>query len=192
MECFAGLLLSGLALHMAAPAQRLVPEALTFASTLLATAVPQPATAGDHPQQWLLPSGTQYLPAPPSLSLVQILQSMPTNAAFATDGFRGSLLQSTVGIIGRAADVFALLTSFPELFASAIRSLRLLSSTMGLPEVSHGCMLVTWELCYVRRLLVCQERVCGTSLAAVSHVCSATCPKLQSTLRRAYATHHAI
>lgn len=122
---------------MAASAQRFIPEALTFASTLLATALPPPATAVAQTQQRLLPAGTwAVLSAPvPALSLVQVLQSPADNDAFAADSFRGSLLQATLGVVDQAADVFAHLPSFPELFASAANTLGVLRHTKGLPEV---------------------------------------------------------
>lgn len=122
---------------MAAPAQRLVPEALTFASTLLATAAPPPATAATHAQQWLLPSGGWLLLSTPTpaLILAQVLQSPSDDATFAPDSFRASLLQAAVGVVARAADVFAQLASFPELFASAAGTLTVLRDTKGLPEV---------------------------------------------------------
>ena len=135
--CFAGLLLSSLALHMAAPAQRLVPEALTFASTLLATAVPPPATAVAQSQQWLLPAGGwSVLSTPtPALSPTQVLQSPSEDTTLGADSFRGSLLQAALSVVDRAADVFAKLASFPELFASAVGTLSVLRHTKGLPEV---------------------------------------------------------
>ena len=124
---------------MAAPAHRFVPEALTFASTLLATAAPPPTTPVAQAQHWLLPGGGwASLSAPTSaLNLVQILQSPPDSASFAADSFRGSLLQAALGVVDRAADVFAKLASFPELFASASGTLSVLRNGKGLPEV--GC-----------------------------------------------------
>lgn len=122
---------------MAAPAQRLVPEALTFASTLLATVFPTPATAVAKSQQWLLPAGRWSVlttPTPP-LSLAQVLQSPSEDAALGADTFKGSLLQAALGVVRRAADVFAQLASFPELFASAISTLNVLCHTKGLPQV---------------------------------------------------------
>lgn len=138
--CFAGLLLSSLALHMAAPAQRFVPEALTFASTLLATAAPLPATAVAQAQHWLVPGDDwSSLSAPtPALNLVQVLQSPPDDAAFAADSFRGSLLQAALGVVDRAADVFARLPSFSELFASASGTLSVLRNRKGMPEVGQN------------------------------------------------------
>lgn len=136
-SCSVGLLLSSLALHMAAPAQRLVPEALTFASVLLTTAVPPPATAVAQAQQWLLlAGGWSALSTPtPALSLTQVLQSPSDNATLGADAFRGSLLQAAVGVVDRAADVFAQLASFPELFASSIGTLSVLRHTKSMPEV---------------------------------------------------------
>lgn len=135
--CCAGLWLCSLALQMAASAQRLIPEALTFASTLLATALPTPATAVAQAQQWLLPVDSWAgLSTPvPALSLVQVLQSPSDHAAFAADSFSGSLLQAALGVVDRAADVFAQLPSFPELFASAASTLGVLRHTKGLPQV---------------------------------------------------------
>ena len=125
---------------MAAPAQRLVPEALTFASALLATAIPPPATTVEPSQQWARLSGSwSSLPAStPALSLVQVLQSPSDDSFFATDAFKASLLLATLGVVSRAADVFAKLPSLPELFAPALATLKVLSSTKGLPQVSIG------------------------------------------------------
>ena len=129
---------------MAAPAQRLVPEALTFASALLATAIPLPATSVEPPQQWVRPSGSwSALPASiPALSLVQVLQSPPDDSYFATDACRGSLLLAALGVVSRAADVFANLQSLPELFAPAMATLKVLCSTKGLPQVSINPQLL--------------------------------------------------
>lgn len=147
---------------MAAPAQRFVPEALTFASALLATAAPSPATAVTQAQHWLLPDGGwSSLSAPtPALNMVQVLQSLPDAAAFAEDSFRGSLLQAALGAVHRAADVFANLVSFPELFASAIGTLGILRNPTGLPEVGQNhqlavrvpkCPLASYAWCSTRR-----------------------------------------
>ena len=138
--CSAGLLLSSLALHMAAPAQRLIPEALTFASTLLATAAPTPATAAAQGQQWLLPAGgwSGLASTTPALSLAQVLHSSSEDATLVADSFRGSLLQAALAVVHRAADVFAQLASFPELFASAVGTLSALRHTKGLPEVCQN------------------------------------------------------
>lgn len=147
---------------MAAPAQRFVPEALTLASALLATAAPPPSTAVAQAQQWLLPDGGwSSLSSPtPALELVQVLQSLPDAAAFAEDSFRGSLLQAALGVVDRAADVFAKLVSFPELFASAVGILGVLHSTKGLPEVGRNhqltvcvpkCHLASYAWCSTRR-----------------------------------------
>ena len=135
----AGLLLSSFALQMAAPGQRLVPEPLTFASALLSTAVSQPATAMAHTQQWLLPSeGWASLSgATPSLSLAEVLQSSSDDARFQLDSFRGSLLQAALGVVSRAAEVFAKLVSFPELFAPAVQALDGLRTAKDLSQVSH-------------------------------------------------------
>ena len=149
---FAGLLLSSLALHMAAPGQRFVPEPLTFATTLLSTALPQPATAVNRTQQWLLPpEGWASLPeVTPPLNLAEVLQSPSDDAMFQTAAITGSLLSAAVGVVSRAAEVFAKLVSFPELFARAVRALEGLPSSEGFPQVTsyrhshahHGSLLV--------------------------------------------------
>ena len=133
----AGLLLSSFALHMAAPGQRLVPEPLTFASALLSTAVPQPATAVAHTQQWLLPSETwaSLSGATPPLNLAEVLQSSSDDARFQLDSFTGSLLQAALGVVSRASEVFAKLVSFPELFAPAMQALAGLRTAKDLPQV---------------------------------------------------------
>ncbi len=125
---------------MAAPGQRLVPEPLTFASALLSTAVPQPATAVAHTQQWLLPSeGWASLSgATPPLNLAEVLQSSSDDARFQLDSFRGSLLQAALGVVSRASEVFAKLLSFPELFAPAVQALDGLGTAKDLPQVSHS------------------------------------------------------
>ncbi|DBA90017.1 TPA: hypothetical protein ACH3X2_004286 [Trebouxia sp. C0005] len=131
-----GLLLSSLALHMAAPGGRLVPEPLTFASALLSTAMPQPATAVAHTQQWLLPSeGWASLSgAAPPLNLAEVLQSSSDDVRFQPDSFRGSLLQAALGVVSRASEVFAKLLSFPELFAPAAQALNGLGTAEDLPQ----------------------------------------------------------
>ncbi len=134
----AGLLLSSLALHMAAPAQRLVPEPLTFASSLLSTALPLPATAVDQTRRWLLPTGgwaSLSGPTPP-LSLTEVLESSSDNVMFQADVFGISLLQAAIGVVSRACEVFAHLPSFPELFAPALEALTALNDLQGLPQVT--------------------------------------------------------
>ncbi len=157
----AGLLLSSFALHMAAPGQRLVPEPLTFASALLSTAMPQPATAVAHTQQWLLPSeGWASLSgATPPLNRAEVLQSSSEDARFQLDSFRGSLFQAALGVVSRASEVFAKLVSFPELFAPAAQALDGLRIAEGLPQVTH------------LRLQLVNNRCC-----CMSCMCANSCP----------------
>ena len=137
--CFAGLLLSSLALHMAAAGQRLVPEPLTFAITLLFSALSSPGRAVEsNTQQWLLPVGgwsALSQPTPP-LNLPVVLGSSPDDALFQTDSFRGSLLQAALGVISRASQVFSQLVSFPELFGPAVEALASFEGEEALPLVS--------------------------------------------------------
>lgn len=186
MLFFAGLLLSSLALHMAAPAQRLVSEPLTFAATLLSTAVQLPATAVDCRQQWLLPSGG-WASLPDStlpLHLAEVLQASPNDAMFEADSFRGSLLLAALGVVGRASDVFSHLVSYPELFVPAQEALSVLINTQGLPQVTHhmtgsllhcqcidvllfseGCIRAAQCLqCLMPALCLCTSLPCSTAL----------------------------
>ena len=89
-----------------------------------------------------------------ALSLAQVLQSSSEDAALGADSFRGSLLQAALGVVDQAADVFAQLASFPELFASAVSTLSVLCHTKGLPEVwqnftnwYHSYQLVPFTHC---------------------------------------------
>ncbi|KAK9815549.1 hypothetical protein WJX72_005610 [[Myrmecia] bisecta] len=102
-----GLFLSSLALHMAAPAKRLVPEPLTFAVSLLSSAIPQPATSAAARDA--------------------------DKAAFETLEFRASALMAAVGVVRRAAEVFGHVAAAPELFAAAERRLAQLSTVEHLP-----------------------------------------------------------
>ena len=156
---FAGLLLSSLTLHMAAPGQRFVPEPLTFATTLLSTALPQPATAVDRTQQWLMPrKGWASLPeVTPPLNLAEVLQSSSDDAICQTAAVTGSLLSAAVGVVSRAAEVFAKLVSFPELFAPAVRALEGLPSCEGFPQVTQQTHSQHHSLLAFRRIMhVCR------------------------------------
>lgn len=172
----AGLLLSSLALHMAAPGGRLVPEPLTFASALLSTAMPQPATAVAHTQQWLLPSeGWASLSgAAPPLNLAEVLQSSSDDVRFQPDSFRGSLLQAALGVVSRASEVFAKLLSFPELFAPAAQALNGLGTAEDLPQVSHSFeAAVCPSLMLLHVMHVCKQLPCKAVLQVEHHITKA-------------------
>ena len=152
------MLLSSLALHMAAPGQRLVPEPLTFASTLLASALPPPATAVDPAQRWLSPASSWSSSSEPTapLSMTHVLQSSAADALFQADSFKVSLLQAALGVVSRAAEVFAGLGSIPELFAPALKTLTELQQVKHLPRVSHTQFAEC--ACVCNRHLCCHKR----------------------------------
>lgn len=129
---------------MAAPAQRLVPEPLTFATALLFSALPShPQVQSNHSseQQWLLPpEGWAAVPAGiHQLGLHEVLQranaSVKNQAAWQSAAARAGLLQAALGVVDRASAVFAKMASYSELFTPAIQALTVLSQTNGLPQV---------------------------------------------------------
>lgn len=153
----AGLFAASLALHLAAPAQRLAPEALTYAVRVLRCATPDaPAAAGPasarnpapdpHPAappapKWLLPaggwgranlgSGCGVMP----LEVGAALGAAPGDAYFGSDAFCASALAAAMALPVRAAQVFGKAAALPELLAPAARALRALGAA-GLPQVS--------------------------------------------------------
>ena len=142
-----GLLLSCLALRMAAPAQRLVPEPLTFATALLFSALPghrqlhSSHSSQQQSQQWLLPAeGWAAVPAgTQQLSLTEVLQRANASAEAQTEWqsaqAKAGLLQVAVGVVDRASVVFTHLASFAELFAPAVQALTTLMQAVTLPQV---------------------------------------------------------
>ena len=153
--CFA----ASLALHLAAPAQRLAPEALMFAVRVLRCAMPneaavagsasarnpapEPDPAAPPAPQWLLPAGGwsradlglrhRVLP----LEVGAALGTAPGDAYFGSDAFRASALAAAMALPARAAQVFGKAAALPELLAPAARALRALGAA-GLPQV--GCV----------------------------------------------------
>ena len=138
-----GLLLSCLALRMAAPAQRLVPEPLTFATALLFSALPghcqlhSSHSSQQQSQQWLLPAeGWAAVPAgTQQLSLTEVLQRANASAEWQSAEAKAGLLQAAVGVVDRASLVFTHLASFAELFAPAVQALTALMQAVTLPQV---------------------------------------------------------
>ena len=143
----AGLIISCIALRMAAPAQRLLPEPLTFATTLLFSALPASIPVPPNhrcDQQWLLPERgwSAMATGSPSLSFTDTLQranaSAQEQAAWQSDAARAGLLLAALGAVDRASTVFAKLISFPELFAPAVEALTKFSQASGMPQVSYA------------------------------------------------------
>lgn len=159
----AGLFAASLALHLAAPAQRLAPEALTFAVRVLRCAAPNepamasPASAripapGPDPAappapKWLLPAGGWGRAdlglgrgvAP--LEVGAAVGTAPGDAYFGSDAFRASALAAAMALPARAAQVFGRAAALPELLAPAAKALRALGAA-GLPQVSRVAELV--------------------------------------------------
>ena len=128
---------------MAAPAQRLVPEPLAFATTLLFSALPGHCHvhSSHSSQQWLLPAeGWAAVPVGThQLSLTEVLQRANAPAEAQTEWqsaeTKAGLLQATVGVVQRASVVFAHLASYAELFAPAVQALMAIVQAVGLPQV---------------------------------------------------------
>lgn len=128
----AGMFLASLALHMASTAERLMPEPLLFAASLLRTFRHQRSPAESlGPRGWSLPlappSGDTPLPAAQPLYFA--LAGNPAVAGGESGGpsleaFSASCVSAAVGLIGRAADVYAGVPSFPELFEGPLAELR--------------------------------------------------------------------
>lgn len=107
---YIGLLLSSLALHMAAPAQRMVPEPLQFAVSLLqdaagtegeaAQAFPLTAPPSLGGKQWLRPSlkAKKAASAGP-LQLERVLGLAPEDEFFQSDEFRCKKLPCWSGLL---------------------------------------------------------------------------------------------
>ena len=141
-------------LHLAAPARRLAPEALTFAVRLLHCAAPgapappaggavEPDPAGPpSDRKWLLPEGGWQRAGQGAGAAVAPLDVRVTlggapggaeNAYFGSDAFRASALAAALGLSRRAAEVFGGAPALPELLAPAAAALRALGGA-GLPQ----------------------------------------------------------
>ena len=151
----AGLFAASLSLHIAAPAQRLAPEALAFAVRALRCAMPdpnpnaapEPDPAGAPPApKWLLPAGgwaRADLGPQGGVSPLEVgtaLGGTPDDAYFGSDGFRASALAAAMALPVRAAQVFGRAAALPELLAPAAKALRALGAA-GLPQVGPGIEL---------------------------------------------------
>ena len=145
--CFcAGLFLSSLALHMAAPGQRYVPEPLNFAVMVLesvSASSQAPLAHSSNPPfttaaDWLK-LGTAEQAAESAnegpLSMYEVLAREPGEAYFSTRGFQCSAITAAVEVVGRAADLCADLAALPEILAPAQRALAHLAGLNALPKV---------------------------------------------------------
>lgn len=143
-----GLFLSSLALHMAAPASRYVPEPLNFAVQLLqsATAVSSKAgseqptaafSASDPTAKWLAlePSREADAMEIKPLELSAVLTKPADDAYFGSPDFKLSALAAAMGVVRRTAELFAGTSALPEILSHAQRALEDLGSAEGLPKV---------------------------------------------------------
>lgn len=141
----AGLFLASLALHMAAPASRFAPEPLSFAVRLLRSAAQQggaqqqqgDASASHMPPGTWLQLGAKQGAKPglvQPLRLTKALSSEPNDAYFGSSEFRASALAAAMGLVARAAQVFAGVPFLPEVLAPAQAALEALGA-VPLPKV---------------------------------------------------------
>jgi hypothetical protein len=145
----AGLFLSALALHMAAPAGRFVPEPLVFATELLRGALPSskarppesvPLPASHASLRWLaLEADSAAVPAEDAqispLQLTEALTKPADDAYFSSAAFKLSALSAAAGVVERAAQVFQEADALPELLQPARGVLRELSVFERTPKV---------------------------------------------------------
>ena len=160
MHC-AGLFLASLALHMAAPAGRFMPEPLAFAIRLLRSALGPgnaspdgaaegPAAAYIHPSARLhlgrdnnsKASGSRAARKEAAqagevqpLRMSAVLAGGAGDACFGTREFRAGALGAAIGVVVRAAEVFGGVPALPEVLAPARAALEALGAEEGLPEV---------------------------------------------------------
>ncbi|CAL8463440.1 g2974 [Coccomyxa elongata] len=144
-----GLFLSALALHMAAPASRYVPEPLNFAVQLLQSVAPlrknpphQPQTffsASDPSARWLALApggGNKESDAAEIQPLVtaSVLAKAADDGYFASLEFKTSALAAAMGVVQRAAEVFGGIAALPEALGPAQLALEDLGRVKGFPK----------------------------------------------------------
>ncbi len=165
-----GLFLSSLALHMAAPASRYVPEPLNFAVQLLrSAAAPGKASseppaaafsASDPSARWLALGPRKWSAANEiqPLELSAVLTKPADDAYFSSPEFKASALAAAIGVVRRTTELFTGASALPEMLAPAQSALEDLCSAEGLPKVQHllslaccisslSCIILVLRLC---------------------------------------------
>ena len=140
---------------MAAAASRYVPEPLNFAVQLLQSAAPLRKTAPSQPQmsfsasdpsaRWLAPrpggSGKESEAAEiQPLEMASVLSKAADDGYFGSPEFKASALAAAMGVVQRAAEVFAGIAALPEAFAPAQSALEDLGRAKALPKVQRLCL----------------------------------------------------
>lgn len=143
---------------MAAPAGRYVPEPLNFAVQLLQSAAPAGAAGSEQPPaqpfflasdpsvRWLALDGggsetkgatgsDDAAAEVPPLELSTALSRPAEDEYFAGREFKAAALAAAIGVVQRAAEVFAGAAALPEVLAPAQAALESLGRSKGLPKV---------------------------------------------------------
>ena len=145
----AGLYLSSLALHIAAPAQRYVPEPLNFAVRVLESVrsskqdplVHNPNPPFTSATEWLhLTSSAQHATSGADearpLKSSEVLPLAPEDAYFSSRSFQYSAIRAAVELVSTAAELYGDLAALPEAFAPAQHALTHVGNFTTLPEAS--------------------------------------------------------